>query len=68
MIGNTVTLSYHVLPSRQSAVLHWFHNQRLMDPEAGREVGGVRERICSEHMTLYKHKTDKYPGFSPITL
>lgn len=27
---------------RQSAVLHWFHNQRLIDPDAGREVGGVR--------------------------
>ena len=27
---------------RHTAVLHWFHNQRLIDPEAGREVGGVR--------------------------
>ena len=29
---------------RESAVLHWFVNQRLIDPEAGREVGGVRTR------------------------
>lgn len=49
-ISNIVIISYHSSPIRQSAVLHWFHNQRLMDPEAGREVGGVRQRICSEHM------------------
>ena len=29
---------------RELAVLHWFVNQRLIDPEAGREVGGVRTR------------------------
>ena len=29
---------------RESAVLHWFVNQRLIDPEAGREVGRVRTR------------------------
>ena len=44
MTGNIVGVSNTLLLSRQSAVLHWFHNQRLIDPEAGREVGGVRER------------------------
>ena len=57
--------SDHLLPSRQSAVLHWFHNQRLIDPDAGREVGGVRKRICSELGPIpivAKHKTDNTPA------
>ena len=29
---------------RESAVMHWFVNQRLIDPGAGREVGGVMTR------------------------
>ena len=29
---------------RESAVMYWFVNQRLIDPEAGREVGGVKTR------------------------